>query len=169
MSEDLFERAELWPRGHLYEDFHEGQEFEHHWGRTVTEADNTLFTTLTISANPLYFNREYAKAHDHPDVVVNPLLVFNIVFGLSVEDLSEIGGPFLGVFDLTWHEPVYPGDTLISKSTTLEKRVSKGNPSNGIVTWATRGFNQHDRLVVDYKRTNLVRLRNPPKKSEGKV
>lgn len=125
MSEDLFERAELWPRGHLYEDFRKDQEFDHHWGRTVTEADNTLFSTLTISANPLYFNREYARAHDHRDVVVNPLLVFNIVFGLSVEDLSEAGGPFLGVFDLTYHEPVYPGDTLTSKSTTLEKRVSK--------------------------------------------
>lgn len=168
MPEDLFERAKLWPRGHLYEDFHEGQEFEHHWGRTVTETDNVLFSTLTISANPLYFNREYAKAHEHPDVVVNPLLVFNIVFGLSVEDLSEAGGPFLGVFDLTYHEPVYPGDTLTSKSTTLEKRVSKSNLANGIVTWATRGFNQHDHLVIDYKRSNLIRLRHPERNPEGK-
>lgn len=161
MSEDLFDRAVLWPRGHLYEDFFEGQAFEHHWGRTITETDNTLFSTLTISANPLYFNREYAKAHDHRDIVVNPLLVFNVVFGLSVEDLSEIGGPFLGVFELTYHEPVYPGDTITAQSKTLEKRLSRGNPANGIVTWATQGFNQHERLVVDYKRSNLVRLRSP--------
>ena len=81
-------RAKLRARGHRYEDFEPGQRFTHHWGRTVTAADNTLFTTLTLHYNPHYTNEAYARAHGHPTTPVNPLLVFNTVFGLSVEDLS---------------------------------------------------------------------------------
>lgn len=160
---ELKETAVLRARGRLFEDFEEGQVFTHHWGRTITEADAVQFSTLTLSYNPLYTNREYAKAHGHRDLVVNPLLVFNTVLGLSVEDCSEIGGPFLGVFDLVFHEPVYPGDTLTACSTTYETRVSNSNPSNGIVSWATEGRNQHDRVAVSFKRSNLVRLRTPIK------
>ena len=162
-TEDFRSAAKLRARGNLYEDFSEGQVFHHHWGRTIAESDNTLFSTLTVSANPQYFNREYAKAHGHKDTVVNPLFVFNVVLGMSVEDLSEIGGPFLGVFDLTYHQPVYPGDTITARSTTLEKRVSSSNPNNGIVTWHTEGFNQNGDKVIDYKRTNLCRKRNTEK------
>ncbi len=161
MSEAFMEEADLWPKGSLFEDFEVGQRFEHHWGRTVLESDTMNFTTLTLSYNPLYFNREYAKAHGHPDLVVNPQLVFNIILGLTVEDCSEIGGPFLGVFELTYHKPVYPGDTLRAVSETTECRVSESNPANGIVTWHTKGFDQKDELVVDFKRSNLVRKRNP--------
>ncbi|MGL5838336.1 MAG: MaoC family dehydratase [Sphingorhabdus sp.] len=162
MSEqDFRERAKLWPKGHLYEDFEVGQVFDHHWGRTITESDTITFTTLTLSYNPLYSNREYALAHGHPDIVVNPLLVFNTILGLSVEDCSEIGGPFIGVYSLVYHRPVYPGDTLRGRSVTQECRVSASNPSNGIVRWATKGFNQKDECVIRFERANIVRLREP--------
>ena len=78
----------------------------------ITESESTLFSTLTLHFNPHYFNAEYARAHGHPGIVVNPMLVFTTVFGLTVEDLSEGGGPFLGVNELTYHQPVYPGDSL---------------------------------------------------------
>lgn len=165
MLDDFRARAVLWPKGHLYEDFNVGQVMNHHWGRTIVESDTLLFTTLTLSYNPLYSNREFAKAHGHRDIVVNPLLVFNTIFGLSVEDCSEIGGPFVGVGKLTYHEPVYPGDTLISRSTTVACRVSESNPTNGIVTWHTEGFNQNDVCVIDFERSNLVRRRNPSGKA----
>ena len=97
MAEDFRARAKLKPKGRLYEDFEVGEARVHHWGRTISESDTLLFTTLTLSFNPLYSNREFAKAHGHPDIVVNPLLVFNVILGLSVEDNSEIGGPFVGV------------------------------------------------------------------------
>jgi itaconyl-CoA hydratase len=161
MSEDFRARAVLWPKGHLFEDFHVGQVRTHHWGRTISESDTLLFTTLTLSYNPLYSNREYARAHGHPDIVVNPLLVFNTILGLSVEDNSEIGGPFVGVGKLTYHQPVYPGDTLVSKSTTVACRVSASKPENGIVTWHTEGTNQHGVRVIDFERSNIVRRRNP--------
>lgn len=152
-------RALLRARGHRYEDFEPGQRFTHHWGRTVTAADNTLFTTLTLHYNPHYTNEAYARAHGHPTTPVNPLLVFNTVFGLSVEDLSEGGGPFLGVEELAYLEPVYPGDTLYAASEVLAKRPAGNRPGYGIVTWHTRGTNQRDELVVDFKRSNLVRMR----------
>jgi len=161
MSADPRKNAVLRPRGRLYEDFHVGQTFEHHWGRTIFEADTVLFTTLTLSFNPLYVNRAYARAHGHPDIVVNPQLVFNIVLGLSVEDLSEIGGPFLGVFDLGYDRPVYPGTTIVARSVTKEMRLSESNPANGIVTWQTEGFNDQNERVVGFRRSNLVRLRKP--------
>lgn len=161
MSDDFKSRAKLWPKGRLYEDFSVSEIKDHHWGRTISEADTLLFTTLTLSYNPLYSNRIYAEALGHRDIVVNPLLVFNTVLGLSVEDNSEIGGPFVGVGQLSYRQPVYPGDTIRARSTTTAARVSASNPANGIVTWLTEGFNQHDERVIDFERSNLVRLRKP--------
>lgn len=152
-------KAKLWLKGHVYQDFEVGRVFEHHWGRTITEADNTIFTTMTLSFNPMYFNEPFAKEHGHPGVVVNPMLVFCVVFGLTVEDLSERGGAFLGVEELTFHRPVYQGDTLTAKSTVVSVRESKSRPDQGIATWHTEGFTQNSELVVDFKRTNLVSRR----------
>ena len=148
-------------KGNRYEDMTDGRVFEHHWGRTITAGDNAAFTTQTLSFCPLYFNEPYAKSEGHPTMLVNPLLVFNTVFGLSVEDLSEGGGPFLGVEACEFIEDVYVGDTLTARSTVVSARESKGNANFGIVTWHTEGFNQHGVKVVDFHRTNLVRRRNP--------
>ena len=150
----------LMRKGNSFEEFTPGRAFEHHWGRTLTQGDNALFTTGTLAYNPLYFNVEHARASGHPDVVVNPMLVLCTVVGLSVEDLSEAGGPFLGVEEVTFRQPVYPGDTLMARSTVVAARESDSRPEFGIVTWHTEGRNQRGEIVVDYKRTNLVaRLR----------
>jgi acyl dehydratase len=144
-------------RGHTFEDFTVDRVFEHTQRRTVLESDNALFTTLTLHYNPLYLDREYAKAAGFGDIVVNPLLVFNTVFGISVEDLSEGGGPFLGVEDLEYGAPVHAGDTLEASSTVLAARLSTKHENYGIVTWITRGRNQRAEQVISFNRTNLVR------------
>ncbi len=159
MTEPAARPPRKWHKGHRFEDFSVGQRFLHHWGRTVNEGDNSLFSALTLSYNPLYFNAELARAHGHPGAVANPLLVFLVVFGLSVEDLSEAGGLFLGVDDLAFHRPVYPGDTLTARSSVVEVRESESRPDQGIVTWHTEGFNQRDELVIDFRRANLVAKR----------
>lgn len=164
MSDDWRSRARKIPKGNLYDDFQLGQVFAHHWGRTLNEGDNTLFSTLTLSLNPLYFNAPYARAHGHRQIVVNPMLVFLTVFGLSVEDLSEAGGLFLGVDNLTFHRRVYPGQTLVARSTVVDKRESTSRPGHGIVTWHTEGFMVDSLsgnageppLVVDFRRSNLI-------------
>ncbi len=159
MADPDFSQFELVAKGHQFEDFSQGQVFEHHWGRTLNAGDNSLFTTATLCHCPLYFNAEYARAHGHPDVVVNPMLVACTVVGISVEDLSEAGGPFLGINELEFHRAVYPGDTLTARSTVVcEARVGEPRKFRHRHL-AHRGSNQRGELVLSYQRTNLVAKR----------
>ena len=119
-------------KGNRYEDFSEGQVFPHHWGRTLSAGDNNLFATAALRFLPLYTNAEYARSCGHPDQVIDPLLVLCTVVGLSVEDLSEAGGPFLGVEEVVFHQPVYPGDTVTATSTVHSKRESASRPHFGM-------------------------------------
>lgn len=147
--------------GRRYEDFSDVQVLSHHWGRTITRADNVAFCTATCNWNPLYLNEVFARAQGHPDVVVNPMLVMCTAVGLSVEDLSEAGGPFLGVDGARFHRFVHPGDTITATSRVLERRESASRPGTGIVTWRTEVHNQRDEVVLEYRRTNLVAKRGP--------
>jgi len=151
-----------WPRiyrGNFFEDHTIGRVFEHPWGRTVHASDNITFTTQSLAFNPVYFDREAAMAVGHPDEVINPMLVFSVVFGLSVEDLSEGGGPFLGATDVRYLREVHPGETLTASSTVVEARPSGSRPDLGIVTWDTVGRGSDGEPVVTFRRTNLVRRR----------
>src|SRR5947199_4575990 len=145
-------------KGRQYQDFTVGQVLEHHWGRTITAGDNALFTTAMCNWNPMYVNAEFARAHGHADVVVNPMLVLCTVVGLSVEDLSEGGGAFLGVDACTFHRPVHPGDTITARSTVVDMRTSNSRPGSGIVTWHTEARDQRGELGVDFRRTNLLAI-----------
>jgi itaconyl-CoA hydratase len=145
----------LWRRGRRFDDFVEGDVFAHHWGRTVTEADNVLFSAATLAHNPLYFNSEYAASLGHPGIVVNPYLILCIVIGLSVEDLSERSTALLGLTDVAFRSPVYAGETLMARSTVVGARRSRSNPGRGIVTWRTEGLNQRGDVVVSFRRSNL--------------
>ena len=77
-------------KGRQYQDFTVGQVLEHHWGRTITAGDNALFTTAMCNWNPMHLNAEFARAHGHPDVVVNPMLVLCTAVGLSVGSWQSI-------------------------------------------------------------------------------
>lgn len=150
--------ARVWRRGRAYEGFAVGDVHEHHWGRTVTEADALLFATATLAHNPLYLNADHARRCGHPGLVVDPYLVLAVVIGLSVEDLSERSEAFLGIEAAEFGEPVHPGDTITARSTVREVRPSRSNPANGIVTWATEGRNQRGERVVSLTRSNLFRI-----------
>jgi acyl dehydratase len=119
-----------------------------------------------MHTTPTYFNADYAAGLGHDDVVVNPLLAFNVVFGMSVQDLSEAGGAFLGVSSLRFHEHVYPGETLYANSTVLDRRESDSRPHQGIVHWYTEGVRPDGSLVLEYERQNLVAKRDPPDGTE---
>lgn len=156
MSQDIIAKAVPREKGYWYEDFEPGRKLNHHWGRTLSQAENALFTTLTLHFNPTYTNVEYATAMGHPDTPLNPLLVFNTVFGMSVQDLSEHGTAFLGVDELNFGATVYPGDTIRAYSTVVDRRESASKPGMGIVGWHTQGFNQRNELVCEFKRSNLI-------------
>jgi len=148
-------------RGHYFEEFSPGQRYAHHWGRTITEGEAVAFATATLNTNPLYFNAQYAKAHGHAALPVDPLLAWNVAFGLTVEDLSfkVAGAGNLGYPVIRFLRTVYPGDTLYAESEVLATAPWKGADDCGVVHVGTRGLNQHGELVLEYERKILVRKR----------
>lgn len=143
-------------RGAYLEKFEIGQRYPHHWGRTLDIADSTLFSTTLAYWLPLYLNEEFAVAQGHPSRPINPFLVLCTVVGLSVEDLSESAGPFLGIEECEFPTPVYAGDTLTAESVVTDTRLSASRPGRGIVTWRTTGRNQRGEVAVTYIRKNLL-------------
>ena len=146
--------------GRYYEDFQVGDTYQHHWGRTLSEAECHLFATWTQNANPLYFNREYARSLGHPSCPANPLLVMNVVFGMTVEDLSEQALAHLGYWNMVFHKPVYAGQTLYAESVVLDKRPSGSKDDRGIVHVRTTGKNELGAVVLTYERKILVKRRS---------
>jgi itaconyl-CoA hydratase len=144
-----------------FEDFTPGRIFQHHWGRTISEAEAISFATECLMHEPALFNRVYAADAGHPDIVVSPFLVYAMTLGLSVEDLSEAGGPFLGSDEVVFDKPVYPGDTIFAQSKVLSRRLSRSRSAYGIVEWLTIGSNQRGERVVSFRRSNLVPCRAP--------
>lgn len=159
--EDTAQTARVWTKANRWEDFSPGQRFDHHWGRTLWEADNALFSTATMSWLPIHLNAAYAREEGHPNVLLHPLLLFCTVLGMSVQDLSESGGAFLGVEGLAFHAAAYPGTTVTGRSTVVATRESASRPTQGIVTWHTEGHDQDGRLLLDFNRTNLILRRDP--------
>jgi itaconyl-CoA hydratase len=142
-----------------YEDFDVGRIFDHHWGRTITEAEAIAFATENMLHEPALFNRPYAKHLGYPDLPVSSFFVYALILGLSVEDLSEAGGPFLGSDDVIFHLPVFPGDTLFGTSRVLSRRLSNTRKGYGIVEWHTAGRKQNGAEVISFRRKNLVPCR----------
>ena len=142
--------------GRYYEEFTVGDTYKHWPGRTITAADNTWFTLLTMNQHPLHFDEEYAKGTEFGKPLVNSALTLAIVAGMSVADVSQKAIANLGWTDIVMPAPVFNGDTLYAESTVLEKRESKSRPTQGIVTVATRAWKQGGTTVMSYKRTVLV-------------
>lgn len=150
--------APIREKGRYFEDFEVGQILPHHWGRTFTETDNLIFASVTLSYHPIYFNAQYAAAAGRSGVV-HPMMVFCTVLGLSVEDLSEKGGAFLGVDDLVYRRPVLIGETVLARSEVLAVRASESRPAQGIVRWHTEAYvpgPDGDEVVLDFDRANLL-------------
>jgi len=154
MTPRLRERAV--GRFNRFEDFQVGREFRHRFARTITEAEAIEFATQCLQFEPALLDREYARYLGHPDLVVSPQLVYTIVFGLTVEDLSEAGGILLGADGIRFHAAVHPGDTLRARSTVIAARPSSKNPATGVVQWATTGFTERIGPVITFTRSNLV-------------
>jgi itaconyl-CoA hydratase len=145
--------------GRFYEDFAVGDTYKHWPGRTLTAADNTWFTLLTMNQHPIHFDEEYAKRTEFGKPLVNSALTLAVVVGMSVHDVSQNAVANLGWTDIMMPAPVFNGDTLYAESTVLEKRESKSRPTQGIVTVATRAWKQDGSTVMTFKRSVLVAKR----------
>lgn len=142
--------------GRYLEDFKVGDVYEHRPGRTITEADNTWFTLLTMNQHPIHFDHEYAKKSEFGKPLVNSCLTVSIVAGMSVSDVSQKNIANLGWDKIVMPAPVFHGDTLYAESEVLGVRESKSRPTQGIVIVKTLAKNQNGIEVISFERTMLV-------------
>lgn len=145
--------------GNFFEDFKLGQVIHHGGGRTLTEGDAALYIGLTGDRFPLYCDAEFAKSLGYRRELVNDLLVFHVIFGKTVPDVSLNAVANLGYADVRWHVPVYPGDTLRARSTVIGLKENS-NRKTGNVYVRTEGLNHHDQPVLRYCRWVMVNKRD---------
>jgi itaconyl-CoA hydratase len=148
--------------GRYFDDFKPGDVYEHRPGRTITEADNTWFTLLTMNTHPLHFDAEYAKHSEFGKPLVASPFTVAVLVGMSVSDVSQKAIANLGWKEIRMTGPVFVGDTLYAETEVLEKRESASRPGQGIVTVKTIGKNQDGKVVCDFIRSMLV-----PKRGHG--
>ncbi|HWK27340.1 MAG TPA: MaoC family dehydratase [Solirubrobacter sp.] len=154
-------------RGRFFEDLQPGDVFRSRLGRTISEADNTWFTCLTMNTNQVHFNEPFASGTRFGRLLVNSTLTLALVTGLSVGDISENATANLSWTDVLLPNPVYVGDTIWSESEILAARPSASRPSVGLVTARTRGVNQRAEVIAEFKRTFMVYRRRAPEVTDG--
>lgn len=143
--------------GLYYEDFIEGDEIVHALSKTIFESDNNLFSLLTMNHHPVHTNMDYAQKNQHGKLLVVGTLVFSIVVGMTVPDISGKAIANLGYEDVKHLAPVFINDTLYAKTKIISKRESKSKPDRGIVYVETIGFNQNGVNVISFKRNVLIK------------
>lgn len=146
-------------RGLWFEELQIGAVYEHRPGRTVTETDNVLFTTLTMNTQALHLDAAHSDSlppfHSR---LVNSMFTLSTLVGLSVAQLTQ--GTIvanLGFSDISFPKPVFHGDTLYAETRVADKRLSRGRPGEGVVTLEHTARNQHGEVVAVAVRKTLVR------------
>ncbi len=143
--------------GRYYEDFEANDVFRHWPGKTITEADDHLFCMITMNHHPLHTNQWFAEHETvHGKNVVVGNLVYSLVLGMSVPDVSGAAIANLEIESLTHKKPTFHGDTIYAETRVLAKQESSSKPDRGIVTVETKGFNQHGDEVCYFRRKVMV-------------
>lgn len=145
--------------GRYFEDFHPGLVMPHATPRTVTEGDVALTTALYGGRHALFSSAEFARASGLPAAPLDPLLVFHVVFGKSVPDISLNAVANLGYAEGRFLAPVTAGDTLTATSEVLGVKETS-NGKTGVVYVRTTGANQRGETVLSYVRWVMVRKRD---------
>lgn len=145
--------------GRCFEEFEVGAVYKHWPGRTITEYDDTLFCMLTMNHHPLHVDANYAEETPYKQRVVVGTLVFSIVLGLSVPDVSGKAVANLEFEHVKHLAPTFHGDTIYAETTVLDKKLSNSRPDRGIVTVETIAYNQRGEQVLSFKRRVMVPTR----------
>lgn len=146
-------------RGLWFEEFDTEVVYEHRPGRTITEADNVLFTTLTMNTQALHLDAAFSEQlPPFNQRLVNSMFTLSTLVGLSVAQLTQ--GTIvanLGFSEIAFPKPLFHGDTMYAETVVTGKRESKSRPGEGIVTFAHTARNQHGDIVATAVRKTLVR------------
>lgn len=144
-------------RGLYYEEFGIGTIYKHAPGRTVTETDNVLFTTLTMNTQSLHLDAAWSAEQPFGQRLMNSMFTLATLVGASVAQLTQ--GTIvanLGFTEVAFPHPLYHGDTMYSESLVTEKRESKSRPGQGIITLEHTAKNQDGVVVARAKRSVMV-------------
>ena len=147
--------AGLW-----FEELPEGRVIDAEWGRTVTEADNVLFCSMTMNVQRLHLDAAFAAETEFGRPLVNSLFTLGLMVGMSVHNLTQ-GTTIanLGMTDVVFPAPVFAGDTLSVRTTVVVARPSRSRPEAGIVTFRHEAINQNGVAVARCDRQALMRRR----------
>jgi acyl dehydratase len=151
--------------GLYFEEFKVGMIFDHPLRRTITEADNTLFSAMTHNPSPLHLDAEYMKESQYGQRLVNSCLTLSLMVGISIGD-TTMGTTIanLGWDKVRFPKPLFHGDTIRVQTEVIEVRESRSKPDRGILTLIHRCFNQHNEEVASCQRTALMHKRPAAKK-----
>jgi len=147
--------------GLYFEQFSVDQVFTHEIRRTVTESDNVWFCGATYNPAQIHIDAEYCLTTEFRRPLMNSIFTLGLVIGLSVQD-TTLGTTIanLGMTDVRFPKPVFPGDTIHARTLVVDLRGSKSRPNAGIVTFRHDGLNQQDEVVCTCFRQALM-LRRP--------
>ncbi|WP_293033844.1 2-methylfumaryl-CoA hydratase [Natronococcus sp.] len=157
------ERADTREKGNFFEAFGEGDLIEHDPGLTLTQWGNESWMSQTLNHDPAYWRTDAARERGFEEPPIHPDYLTAATLGITVEDLSEKGGYFLGRTDVRFPgAPVYAGTELRVESEVVSTATSSSRPEYGIVTWRTRGMDaETDDVLCSYERTNMIPRREP--------
>jgi len=152
MSDKVIAQRGLW-----LDEMEVGATYKHAPGRTITEADNTLFTAVSMNTQALHLDAAWSATEPFGERLVNSMFTLATLIGLSVSQLTQgttVGN--LGFSEVSFPAPMFHGDTLYAETTILDKRNSKSRPGQGIVTFEHRGYNQDSKLVAKAVRQAMM-------------
>lgn len=146
--------------GKWFEELEVGLVLDHAVTRTVTEADNTFFSCLTMNPQPLHLDAAFAAETEFGERLVNSMFTLALLVGMTVHE-TTLGTTVanLGFDETSFPAPVKVGDTIWAETEVMAARSSGSRPDAGIVTFQHRGFNQRDELVARCTRNALMRRR----------
>ena len=148
--------------GKWFDELEVGQVFKHEIYRTITESDNINFSTMTHNPARLHIDAHYAATEtEFGKPLVNSYLTLGMMVGISVGD-TTLGTAVanLGMTDVNFPKPLFHGDTIHIETEVKALRESKSRPTQGIVTFEHRAYNQHNELVAICTRSGL-QLKKP--------
>lgn len=146
--------------GKWFEELTPGLVIDHAVTRTITEADNTLFSVMTMNPQPLHLDETFAASTEFGTRIVNSMFTLSLLIGITVFE-TTLGTTVanLGFEEIAFPAPVLPGDTIHARTEVVAARASSSRPTQGIVTFEHDGFNQRDELVARCRRTALMHRR----------
>jgi acyl dehydratase len=146
--------------GRWYEDLTPGLVIDHAVTRTITEADNTTFSVMTMNAQPLHLDESFAAETEFGTRVVNSLFTLSLLIGITVFE-TTLGTTVanLGFEEIAFPAPVFHGDSIHARTEVVAARPSSSRPTQGIVTFEHRAYNQDDELVARCRRSALMKRR----------